>query len=137
MEDGNLTSKIEIESNSFEKDKIGKFEVGGLTVASSKEYLQFILGQLSELEEINYRAMMGEFILYYRGKIVGGIYDDRLLIKPVSSAISYMPTISYELPYEGAKEMLLVDEVDSKQFLTGLFKAMYEELPAPKPRKRK
>ena len=103
-------------------------------MASSKEYLQFILGQLSELEEINYRAMMGEFILYYRGKIVGGIYDDRLLIKPVSSAISYMPTISYELPYEGAKEMLLVDEVDSKQFLTGLFKAMYEELPAPKPR---
>ena len=97
-------------------------------MASSKEYLQFILGQLSELEEINYRA---------RGKIVGGIYDDRLLIKPVSSAISYMPTISYELPYEGAKEMLLVDEVDSKQFLTGLFKAMYEELPAPKPRKRK
>ena len=95
-------------------------------MASSKEYLQFILGQLSELEEINYRAMMGEFI-----------YDDRLLIKPVSSAISYMPTISYELPYEGAKEMLLVDEVDSKQFLTGLFKAMYEELPAPKPRKRK
>lgn len=80
---------------------------------------------------------MGEFILYYRGKIVGGIYDDRLLIKPVSSVISYMPTISYELPYEGAKEMLLVDEVDSKQFLTGLFKAMYEELPAPKPRKRK
>lgn len=106
-------------------------------MASSKEYLQFILGQLSELEEINYRAMMGEFILYYRGKIVGGIYDDRLLIKPVSSVISYMPTISYELPYEGAKEMLLVDEVDSKQFLTGLFKAMYEELPAPKPRKRK
>lgn len=106
-------------------------------MASSKEYLQFILGQLSELEEINYRAMMGEFILYYRGKIVGGIYDDRLLIKPVSSAISSMPTISYELPYEGAKEMLLVDEVDSKQFLTGLFKAMYEELPAPKPRKRK
>ncbi|WP_024852430.1 TfoX/Sxy family protein [Mediterraneibacter gnavus] len=106
-------------------------------MASSKEYLQFILGQLSELEEINYRTMMGEFILYYRGKIVGGIYDDRLLIKPVSSVISYMPTISYELPYEGAKEMLLVDEVDSKQFLTCLFKAMYEELPAPKPRKRK
>ena len=106
-------------------------------MASSKEYLQFILGQLSELEEINYRAMMGEFILYYRGKIVGGIYDDRLLIKPVKSAISLMPDANYELPYEGAKEMLLVDEVDSKQFLTGLFKAMYEELPAPKPRKRK
>ena len=104
-------------------------------MASSKEYLQFILGQLSELEEINYRAMMGEFILYYRGKIVGGIYDDRLLIKPVSSAISYMPTISYELPYEGAKEMLLVNDVDNKDFLTRLFNAMYNDLPAPKKKK--
>ena len=106
-------------------------------MASSKEYLEFILGQLSELEEITYRAMMGEFIIYYRGKIVGGIYDDRLLVKPVKSAISYMPTASYELPYEGAKEMLLVDEVDNKEFLTGLFHTMYEELPAPKPKKKK
>ena len=92
-------------------------------MASSKEYLEFILGQLSELEEITYRAMMGEFIIYYRGKIVGGIYDDRLLVKPVKSAISYMPTAPYELLYEGAKEMLLVDEVDNKEFLTGLFHA--------------
>ena len=81
-------------------------------MASSKEYLEFILGQLSELEEITYRAMMGEFIIYYRGKIVGGIYDDRLLVKPVKAAISYMPTAPYELPYEGAKQMLLVDEVE-------------------------
>lgn len=106
-------------------------------MASSKEYLEFILGQLSELEEITYRAMMGEFIIYYRGKIVGGIYDDRLLVKPVKSAISYMPTAPYESPYEGAKEMLLVDEVDNKEFLTGLFHAMYDELPAPKPKKKK
>ncbi len=106
-------------------------------MASSKEYLEFILGQLSELEEITYRAMMGEFIIYYRGKIVGGIYDDRLLVKPVKSAISYMPTAPYELPYEGAKEMLLVDEVDNKDFLTGLFHAMYDELPASKPKKKK
>ena len=106
-------------------------------MASSKEYLEFILGQLSELEEITYRVMMGEFIIYYRGKIVGGIYDDRLLVKPVKSAISYMPTPSYELPYEGAKEMLLVDDVDNKGFLTGLFGAMYDELPAPKPKKKK
>lgn len=104
-------------------------------MASSKEYLQFILEQLSELEEITYRAMMGEFVIYYRGKIVGGIYDDRLLVKPVKSAIAYMPTASYELPYEGAKEMLLVDEVDSKEFLAGLFRAMYEELPKPKKKK--
>lgn len=106
-------------------------------MASSKEYLAFILGQLSDVDEITYRAMMGEFIIYYRGKIVGGIYDDRLLIKPVKSAISYMPTASYESPYEGAKEMLLVDEVDNKEFLAGLFKAMYEELPTPKPKKKK
>ena len=106
-------------------------------MASSKKYLKFILGQISELEEITYRTMMGEFIIYYRGKIVGGIYDDRLLVKPVKSAISYMPTPSYELLYEGAKEMLLVDEVDNKEFLTGLFYAMYDELPAPKSKKKK
>ena len=106
-------------------------------MASSKEYLEFILGQLSELEEITYRSMMGEFILYYRGKIIGGIYDDRLLVKPIKSAISYMPAASYELPYEGAKDMLLVDEADSKEFLTGLFNAMYDELPTPKPKKKK
>ena len=101
-------------------------------MASTKAYLDFILEQLSDLEEITYRAMMGEYIIYYRGKIVGGIYDDRLLIKPVKSALSLMPTVIYELPYVGAKEMLLVDEVDSKGFLTELFQAMYEELSVPK-----
>lgn len=106
-------------------------------MASSKDYLEFVLEQLSELQEITYRAMMGEFIIYYRGKIVGGIYDDRLLVKPVKSAISYMPTAPYELPYEGAKEMLLVDEVDNKEFLAGLFNAMYDELPNSKPKKKK
>lgn len=106
-------------------------------MASSKEYLEFVLGQLAELDEITYRAMMGEFIIYYRGKIVGGIYDDRLLVKPVKSAIDYMPEVLYELPYEGAKEMLLVEEVDNRKFLTGLFQAMFEELPTPKTKKRK
>ena len=104
-------------------------------MASSKEYLDFVLEQLSELEEITYTAMMGEYILYYRGKIVGGIYDDRLLVKPVKSAIALMPIATYELPYEGAKEMLLVDNIDSKEFLTKLFNAMYGELPAPKKKK--
>ena len=108
---------------------------GVKNMASSKDYLQFILEQLSDLEEITYRAMMGEYILYYRGKIVGGIYDDRLLVKPVKSAISYMPETVYELPYEGAKEMLFVDNVDDKEFLAGLFRAMYDELPAPKKKK--
>ncbi len=101
-------------------------------MASSKEYLEFILDQLSETDEITYRAMMGEYIIYYRDKIVGGIYDNRLLVKPVKSAISLMPDAKYELPYDGAKEMLFVDDVDNKDFLSKLFYAMYDELPAPK-----
>ena len=104
-------------------------------MASSKEYLTFILEQLSDLEGISYRAMMGEYIIYYREKIVGGIYDDRLLVKPVKSAVSLMPNAIYELPYDGAKEMLLVDNVDSKDFLTKLFVAMYDELPEQKKKK--
>ena len=104
-------------------------------MASSKEYLEYILEQLSDLEDISHRAMMGEYIIYYRGKIIGGIYDDRFLVKPVKSAISLMPDASMELPYEGAKEMLLVDDVENKRFLGELLEAMYEELPSPKKRK--
>jgi len=104
-------------------------------MASSKEYLDFILEQVSELDNVSYKAMMGEFIIYYKGKIIGGIYDDRLLVKPMQSAINYMPNAVYELPYDGAKEMLLVDDVDNKEFLTGLFNSIYDELPAPKPKK--
>ena len=106
-------------------------------MASSKEYLDFILEQVSKLDNISYKAMMGEFIIYYNGKIIGGIYDDRLLVKPVKSAINYMPNAEYELPYDGAKQMLLVDDVDNKEFLIGLFDAMYDDLPAPKPKKKK
>ena len=106
-------------------------------MASSKEYLQFILEQLSELEEISYRAMMGEYIIYYRGKIVGGIYDDRFLVKPTKSAIAQMPAARYERPYDGAKEMLLVEDVDSKKHLADLLNAMFEELSAPKQKKKR
>lgn len=101
-------------------------------MASSKEFLDYVLDQLSDTEGTTYRAMMGEYILYYRGKIIGGIYDDRLLVKPVKSAVALMPDATFELPYEGAKEMLLVDDVDNKDFLTKLFNAMYDELPSPK-----
>lgn len=104
-------------------------------MASSKEYLDFILGQLSELDDISYRAMMGEYIIYYRGKEVGGIYDDRFLVKSTKSAVAMMPNAVMELPYEGAKEMLLVYDVDNKEFLRLLLEAMYEELPAPKKKK--
>lgn len=101
-------------------------------MASSKEYLDFIMDQLSDLEDVKVRAMMGEYIIYYREKIVGGIYDDRFLVKPVPAAIALMPDAQKELPYEGAKEMLLVDEVDNHEFMCNLLRAMYDELPAPK-----
>jgi TfoX/Sxy family transcriptional regulator of competence genes len=106
-------------------------------MASSREYLNFILDQLSDLEDITYITMMREYILYYQGKVFGGIYDDRFLVKPTESAIRMMPEARRELPYEGAKEMLLVDNVDSRQFLTELVEAMYPELPEPKKRKKK
>ena len=95
-------------------------------MAFGKEYLHFALEQLSNLDDISYRPMMGEFIIYYHGKIVGGIYDDRLLVKKTRSALELMPAVICEFPYEGAKEMLLVDEVDSKAFLAELVEAMYE-----------
>ena len=104
-------------------------------MASTKEYLGFVLEQLSDLSGISYRAMMGEYILYYQGKIVGGIYDDRLLVKPTDSARKLIPEAQLELPYERAKEMLLVDEIDDKQFLSELLNAMYDELPVPKKKK--
>ena len=106
-------------------------------MTSSKEYLEYILEQLSNLDDITQRAMMGEYIIYYRGKIVGGIYDDRFLVKPVKSAMEMMPEANMELPYEGAKEMVLVDNVENKEFLRDLFEAMYEELPAPKKKRKK
>ena len=101
-------------------------------MASSKDYLDYILDQLSGLDDISYRDMMGEYIIYYRGKIIGGIYDDRFLVKPVKSAVAMMPDADMELPYEGAKEMLLVDDVENRKFLGELIEAMYDELPAPK-----
>ena len=106
-----------------------------LNVTSSKEYLEYLLEQLSELEDITHRAMMGEYIIYYRGKIIGGIYDDRFLVKPVKSAKAMMPDADMELPYEGAKEMILVDDIENKEFLKELMEAMYDELPAVKKRR--
>ena len=101
-------------------------------MASGRDFLDFILDQLSDLEDISWRAMMGEFILYYRGKVFGGIYDDRFLVKPVPSALAMMPDAEMALPYDGAKEMLTVDRVEDREFLSSLVDAMYDELPAPK-----
>ena len=92
----------------------------------------FVLEQLSGLDEVSSRAMMGAYILYYRGRIFGGIYDDRLLVKPVSMALRLMPDAEMEPPYNGAKEMILVDNVDDRQFLCELVESMWEELPEKK-----
>lgn len=94
-------------------------------MTSSKEYLDFILEQLSEVGDVSYRAMMGEYIIYYRGKVVGGIYNDRFLVKPTKSAVAMIPNADTELPYDGVKEMLLVDDVDNREFLRELLEAMY------------
>ncbi|MBR5426438.1 MAG: TfoX/Sxy family protein [Clostridiales bacterium] len=106
-------------------------------MASSKEYLEFIMEQLSELTDVSYRAMMGEYIIYFHGKVIGGIYDDRFLVKPTASAKALMPDADMEIPYEGAKEMIQVDDVENREFLKELFEAMYGELPEPKKKKAK
>ena len=98
-------------------------------MASTKDYLDFVLEQLSGLDEVTFRAMMGEYILYYRGRVFGGIYDDRLLVKPVPAVVRLIPDASMELPYEGAKEMILVDDIDNREFLRELIESMWEELP--------
>ena len=103
-------------------------------MASSRGYLDFITEQLSDAGEVSYRPMMGEYVIYYRGKVIGGIYDDRFLVKPTKSACAMMPDAERELPYEGGKEMLLVDNVDDRAFLCALLDALYNELPAPKKR---
>lgn len=105
-------------------------------MASGKDYLDYVLDQLSPLDGISYKAMMGEYILYYEGKIVGGIYDDRLLVKPTKSAREMLPDAPFELPYEGAKEMLLVEDVDDRDFLAKLAAAVADDLPAPKKKRR-
>ena len=105
-------------------------------MASTKDYADFILEQLSGLDEITARKMMGEYILYFKDKVIGGVYDNRFLVKPTKSAQEKMPDASLELPYEGAKPMLLVDNVENRDFLKELVLAMYEELPEAK-KKRK
>ena len=107
-------------------------------MASSKAYLDFVLEQLAGLEAISYRPMMGEYVLYCDGKVVGGVYDDRLLLKPAKSALRLMREegleITMELPYEGAKEMLLAD-VDRRELLCSMVRSIADDLPAPKKRK--
>ena len=105
-------------------------------MATSKEYLQFILEQLSKADEISHKPMMGEYVIYCRGKVVGGVYDNRFLVKPVKSALAMMPEAELVSPYDGAKPMVLVDNVDNRDFLKSLMEAMCDELPEPKKKKK-
>ena len=101
-------------------------------MASGKEYLDFVLDSLSGLDGINYRPMMGEYIIYFGGKVIGGIYDNRFLAKNIKPARDLMPNAPLQLPYEGGKEMLLIEEPENREFLKELFEKMYAELPQPK-----
>ena len=101
-------------------------------MASQKEYLNYILEQIKHAEDISYRPMMGEYIIYCRGKSIGGVYDDRFLVKPTESAKKMMPDVRYEKPYDGAKDMLLVDNLEDKEFLKLLVEGIADELPNKK-----
>lgn len=106
-------------------------------MATSKEYLNYILDQLSDLTEITYRSAFGEYMIYHCGKVAAYLCDDRMLVKPLPSAVRMMPEARYEPPYEGAKDMMLVDNVDDREFLAALFTAMQPELPEPKKKRTK
>lgn len=99
-------------------------------MTSSRNYLDFVLDRLSDVDDVTYRPMMGEYILYFKGKVIGGIYDDRFLVKPTKSAKCLMPEAAYETPYAGAKDMLLVDNIDDSDFLRELLEALYADLTA-------
>lgn len=107
-------------------------------MATSKSFLEFVMEQLSDLDEITLRPMMGEYLVYYRGKLIGDICNDRLLVKITKASDSMLPDAPRELPYDGAKTpMILVEDLDDRDFLKRLLETMYDELPAPKPKKPK
>lgn len=106
-------------------------------MASTKEFLNYVLEQLRGLENIAYYYMMKEYVIYYKGKVVGGIYNDRFLVKPTSSAKLFAQNAEMAQPYEGAKEMILVDNLDDREYLEKLIQLIYNELPEPKPKKKK
>lgn len=105
-------------------------------MASSKEYLNYVLDLLGALDGVTSRSMMGGYIIYYRDKIVGGIYADRFMLKATDSAKRMLPDAVQEPPYEGAKPMILVDTED-RELLKNVVEAMWPELTERQPRKRK
>ena len=105
-------------------------------MSSTEQYLDFVLDLLGELEDVAHRKMMGEYVLYYRGKVIGGIYDDRFLLKVTPASSRLLPEAPRAIPYEGAKEMLLV-EVEDRDVLRDVVDAMWVEVPAPTKRNKK
>ena len=113
-----------------------KTKYNASNMSSNKEYLNFIMDQLSDWPDITYRAMMGEYVIYYRGRVVGGIYDDRFLIKPTKSARALLPNAPMEIPYDGGKPMIMIEDVENRELLCNLFNAIYADLPTPKPKRK-
>ena len=105
-------------------------------MASTKDFLEFVMGQLSILSDITYRAMMGEFIIYYRGKIIGGIYDNRLLVKPNKAVLKIIPHAKMEMPYPGGRPMIMIPDIENPELLEQVFNALYAELPDAKHKRR-
>ena len=97
-------------------------------MASTKEYLDYVLEQLSEVDGLRYRPMMGEYLIYCRNRLVGGVYDDRLLVKPTKSALALLPDAPREEPYPGGRPMLLVTEMENKRLLQELLEAIAGEV---------
>ncbi len=106
-------------------------------MSTSKDYLEYILDQLSEVDGISHRQMMGEYMIYYRDKLAVYLCDNRFLVKPVKSALALLPDAPQEPPYDGAKPMILVEDTDNRELLKTLLQSIYDELPAPKPKKKK
>ena len=101
-------------------------------MSSTREYMDFVMDQLSDLDDVSFRAMMGEYVIYYRGKVVAGVYDDRLLVKPTNTAQKIIPNAPMEIPYPGGKPMIMIEDVENRELLQNLFDAVYTEIPAPK-----
>lgn len=97
-------------------------------MATTKDYLQYILDQISDLDNITYRQMMGEYILYYNWKIIWWIYDNRLLLKPTNKVKELINNLEMQIPYPWAKEMIYVDNVDNSDYLKELINKTYNEL---------
>ena len=100
-------------------------------MSSSRDFLDYVLEQLSELSDVSFRPMMGEYVIYYEGKVVGGIYDDRFLIKNTKSVSEYLKnndiSLPLEKPYPGGRDMLAAD-IDDREMTCSLIEMIRKDL---------